>query len=334
MDLSTTYLGLKLPHPFMPGASPMVDDLDTVRRLEDAGASALVMHSLFEEQITREQIGTIEAMEIHAGAFAEALSYFPEPEEYRLGPEQYLEQIRKIKLAVKLPVVASLNGVTLGGWLEYAQKIEQAGADALELNVYYLAAKSWEAGSLVERRILEMVHAVKNGVKIPVAVKLSPFFSSLGHFASELDRLKVDGLVLFNRFYQPDLNAEELEVVPSLTLSDSSELLLRLRWLAILSGRLRSSLAVSGGVHTGLDAVKAVMTGADAVQMVSAILKRGPRQLATVRQEFANWMEQHEYESVAQMKGSMSLLKSPDPASFERANYMRILQSFRVESWT
>jgi dihydroorotate dehydrogenase (fumarate) len=232
---------------------------------------------------------------------------------------------------VKLPVIASLNGVTLGGWLEYARKIEQAGADALELNVYYLAAKSWEAGSLVERRILEMVHAVKSGVKIPVAVKLSPFFSSLGHFASELDRLKADGLVLFNRFYQPDINPEELEVVPTLNLSDSSELLLRLRWLAILSGRLKASLAVSGGVHTGLDAVKAVMTGADAVQMVSAILKRGPKQLAAVRQEFKDWMEQHEYESVAQMKGSMNLLKSPDPASFERANYMRILQSFRTE---
>jgi dihydroorotate dehydrogenase (fumarate) len=332
MDLATTYLGLKLPHPFMPGASPMVDDLDTVKRLEDAGASAIVMHSLFEEQITREQIGTIEAMEIHAGAFAEALSYFPEPEEYRLGPELYLEQIRKIKQAVKLPVIGSLNGVTLGGWLEYARKIEQAGADALELNVYYLAAKSWEAGSLVERRILEMVHAVRSGVKIPVAVKLSPFFSSLGHFASELDRLKTDGLVLFNRFYQPDIDPEEMEVVPSLVLSDSSELLLRLRWLAILSGRLKTSLAVSGGVHTGLDAVKAVMTGADAVQLVSAILKRGPKQLAAVRQEFSDWMEKHEYESVAQMKGSMSLLRSPDPASFERANYMRILQSFRAES--
>ena len=334
MDLSTTWLGLKLPHPFMPGASPMVDDLDVVRRLEDAGASAIVMHSLFEEQITREQIGTIEAMEIHAGAFAEALSYFPEPEDFRLGPETYLEQIRKIKLAVKLPVIASLNGVTLGGWLEYAQKIEQAGADALELNVYYLAAKSWEAGSLVERRMLEMVHAVKTSVKLPVAVKLSPFFSSLGHFASELDRLKVDGLVLFNRFYQPDVNPEELEVVPSLTLSDSSDLLLRLRWLAILSGRLKAGLAVSGGVHTGLDAVKAVMTGADAVQMVSALLKRGPKQLATAKQDFTNWMEQHEYESIAQMKGSMNLLKSPDPASFERANYMRILQSFRMETLT
>ncbi len=333
MDLSTTYLGLNLPHPFMPGASPMVDDLDTVRRLEDAGASAIVMHSLFEEQITREQIGTIEAMEIHAGAFAEALSYFPEPEEYRLGPEQYLEQIAKIKRAVRLPVIASLNGVTLGGWLEYAQKIEQAGADALELNVYYLAAKSWEAGSLVERRILEMVHAVKNGVRIPVAVKLSPFFSSLGHFASELDRLKVDGLVLFNRFYQPDLDPEDLEVVPTLSLSDSSELLLRLRWLAILSGRLKASLAASGGVHTGLDAVKAVMTGADAVQLVSAILRRGPKQLAVVRNDFSAWMEKHEYESVAQMKGSMSLLKSPDPSSFERANYMRILQGFKMEAW-
>jgi len=332
MDLSTTYLGLKLPHPFMPGASPMVDDMDVVRRLEDAGAAAIVMHSLFEEQITREQLGTVQAMEIHAGAFAEALSYFPEPEDYRLGPEQYLDQIRKIKSAVKVPVIASLNGVTLGGWLEYAQKIEQAGADALEMNVYYLATKAWEAGSLVERRILEMVHAVKTGVKMPVAVKLSPFFSSLGHFVSELDRLKVDGLVLFNRFYQPDIDPEELEVVPSLHLSDSSELLLRLRWLAILAGRVKAGLAVSGGVHTGLDAVKAVMTGADAVQVVSALLRRGPKHLGVIRQEFTQWMEKHEYESVAQMKGSMSLLKSPDPASFERANYMRILQGFKWES--
>ena len=271
-------------------------------------------------------------MEIHAAAFAEALTYFPEPEEYRLGPEQYLEQIQKIKSAVKLPVIASLNGVTLGGWLEYAQKIEQAGADALELNVYYLAAKSWEAGSLVERRILEIVHAVKNGVKIPLAVKLSPFFSSLGHFASELDRLKVDGLVLFNRFYQPDSTPRSWRSSPPSPSPTPRELLLRLRWLAILAGRLRASLAVSGGVHTGLDAVKAVMTGADAVQMVSAILRRGPKQLAVVRNDFTAWMEKHEYESVSQMKGSMSLLKSPDPSSFERANYMRILQSFKVEA--
>jgi dihydroorotate dehydrogenase (fumarate) len=329
MDLSTTYLGFKLANPLMPGASPLVDDLDNVRRLEDAGAAAIVMHSLFEEQIIREQLGDLHAVEMHEDSFAEALSYFPQPQEYRLGPADYLEQIRKIKGAVRVPVIASLNGTTPAGWLDYAKLIEQAGADALELNVYYLATHAWETSESVERRTLDSVRTVKGAVKIPVAVKLSPFYSSLANLAKQLDEAGADGLVLFNRFYQPDIDVEELEVVPSLQLSDSSELLLRLRWLAILSGHLRGSLACSGGVHSPLDAIKAIMTGAHAVQMVSALLKREPEYLVTVREGIERWMEEREYASVAQMHASMSHQKSPNPQALERANYMKILQGWR-----
>jgi dihydroorotate dehydrogenase (fumarate) len=329
MDLSTTYLGFKLPNPLMPGASPLVDDLDTVRRLEDAGAAAIVMHSLFEEQITREQLGDLYSVEMHEDSFAEALSYFPQPQEYRLGPDAYLEQVRKIKQAVRVPVIASLNGTSPAGWLNYATLIEQAGADGLELNVYYLATQAWETSESVERRTLESVRTVKGAVKIPVAVKLSPFYSSLANLAKQLDEAGADGLVLVNRFYQPDIDVEELEVVPSLQLSDSSELLLRLRWLAILSGHLKGSLGCSGGVHSPLDAVKAIMTGAHAVQMVSALLKREPEYLTTVREGIARWMEEHEYASVAQMHASMSHQKSPNPQALERANYMKILQGWR-----
>jgi dihydroorotate dehydrogenase (fumarate) len=329
VDLSTTYLGLRLPHPFMPGASPLVDDLDTVKQLEDAGAAAIVMHSLFEEQITAEQVGTIHAMELHEESFAEALSYFPTPDDFALGPEPYLEQIRRIKAAVAVPVIASLNGVTPAGWLGYARLIEQAGADALELNVYSLETDPADTAAGVEGRLLDIVRTVKAAVRIPVAVKLSPFFSAMARVAHELDAIGADGLVIFNRFYQPDIDIEALEAVPSLRLSDSGELLLRLRWLAILSGRLRASLAVTGGVHTYVDAIKAVMAGAHAVQMVSALLQNGPAQLHYVRQQVAHWMEEHEYTSLAQMQGSMSLLHCPDPAAFERANYMRVLQSWK-----
>ena len=329
MDLSTRYLGLDLPHPLMVGASPLVDEMDTVRRLEDAGCAAIVMHSLFEEQITREQLGTEMDMELHADSFAEALSYFPQPQEYRLGPEQYLEQIRRIKGAVKAPVIGSLNGTTPAGWLNYAKLIEQAGADALELNVYYLATQAWETSDGVERRTLESIKAVKESVKIPVSVKLSPFYSSLANFAKQLADAGADGLVLFNRFYQPDIDVEELEVVPSLQLSDSSELLLRLRWLAILSGHFKGSLACSGGVHSHLDAIKAVMAGADGVQLVSALLRRGPEYLATVREGMVRWMEEHEYASIEQMRASMSHNNSPNPQALERANYMRILQGWK-----
>jgi dihydroorotate dehydrogenase (fumarate) len=329
MDLSTTYLGLQLPHPLMPGASPLVDDLDMVKRLEDAGAAAIVMHSLFEEQITCEQARTAYDFESHAESFAEATSYFPCRNHFALGPDQYLEQIRRIKDSVSVPVIGSLNGATATGWLDYARRIQQAGADALELNLYVIAADPTESGEAVERRALEIVRTVKQAVTIPVAVKLSPFFCSFAHFAYRLDELGADGLVLFNRFYQPDLDLENLEVVPKLSLSDSSELLLRLRWTAILSGHLRASLAVTGGVHTAIDVIKAIMTGAHAIQLVSALLQQGPEYLKTVRTEMVRWMEEHEYASLRQMQGSMNLTRCPDPAAFERANYMRVLQSWR-----
>jgi len=329
MDLSTTYLGLRLAHPFMPGASPLVDDLDAVKRLEDAGAPCIVMHSLFEEQIVRESIGTIAATVPHEDSFGEALSYLPDPEEFRLGPHEYLEQIRRIRQTVDVPIIASLNGITTAKWLEYSTMIQEAGAAALELNVYYLATDPNETGDAVERRTLDIVRLVKETISIPIAVKLSPFYSSMSHIAAQLDAAGTDGLVLFNRFYQPDIDVEVLEVVPSLRLSDSSELLLRLRWLAILSGRLRASLAVSGGIQTHIDAIKAVMAGAHAVQTVSELLRHGPDRLRSLRQSMIAWMEEHEYASLEQMRGSMSLARCPEPAAFERANYMRILQSWR-----
>ena len=330
MNMKTEYLGLKLDHPLMAGASPLASDMDQVKRLEDAGAAAITLSSLFEEQITREQNGTIYDMEIATGSSAEAISYFPQSDELRFGPDNYLDQIRKIKAAVKVPVIASLNGVTASGWLDYARQIEQAGADALELNLYYLATNPLETADLVEKRMLEIVRTVKSNVKLPIAVKLSPFFSSLAHFAKVLEGAGADAVVLFNRFYQPDLNIEELEVEPSLHLSDSSELLLRLRWLALLSAQLNVPLAVSGGVHTAEDAIKATMAGATGIQMVSALLQHGPERLKTVRENMAAWMEAHEYESLEQMRGSMNLLKCPNPQAFERANYMRVLAGWKA----
>ncbi len=329
MDLKTSYLGLQLAHPLMAGASPLVDDMGMVKRLEDAGVSGIVMHSLFEEQITREEQGTLMDMELHANSNAEAVSYFPQPDDFRLGPERYLEQLRRIKEAVAVPVISSLNGTTAAGWLHYAQLMEQAGADALELNVYYIATDAKESAADVEKRTLDVVRSVKAQVKIPVAVKLSPFFSSLAHFAMELETAGADGLVLFNRFFQPDINVEELLAEPSLQLSGPSDLLLRLRWLAVLHGRIKGSLAVTGGVHDGIGALKAVMAGADAVQMVSALLIHGPERLAQTRATLAEWLEEHEYESLAQARGSMSLLKSPNPQAFTRANYMRILNGWK-----
>ena len=329
MDLSTTYLGFKLSNPLMPGASPLVEDLDNVKKLEDAGAAAIVMHSLFEEQITQEQAGHHHAVEMHEEAFAEALSYFPRPEEYRLGPDKYLEHIAKVKKAVKVPVIASLNGTTASGWLEYATLIEQAGADALELNLYYLATGAWETGEHVESRTLEAVKIVKQAVKIPVAVKLSPYFSSLAHFTKQIDEAGANGIVLFNRFYQPDIDVDNLEVVPHLQLSHSPTLLLRLRWLAIVYGHVKADLACSGGVHTPLDAIKAVMAGAKAVQVVSALLQHKPAALKEIRTGIAKWLEEHEYESLAQAVGSMSLQNCPNPQALERANYMKILSSWK-----
>jgi dihydroorotate dehydrogenase (fumarate) len=329
MDLSTTYLGLPLAHPLITGASPLVDDLDMVRRLEDAGAAAITMHSLFEEQITAERDATWAHRDAHDDGHAEATSYFPRSDEYRLGPDQYLEQIRRIKAAVRVPVIASLNGTTGRGWTEYAAAMQQAGADALELNVYMVATDLQVPGEAIEQQVLEAARLVRAAVTIPVAVKLSPFFSSTAHLAGRLDDAGVNGLVLFNRFYQPDIDIEQLDVVPHLQLSNSSELLLRLRWLAILSGRVRAGLACSGGVHTAADAVKAVMAGAHAVQLVSVLLHDGPERLATLRQDLERWMTDHEYTSVEQMRGSMSLGRCPDPAAFERGNYVKLLQTWR-----
>lgn len=313
MDLSTRWLGLRLKNPLIVGASPMADDLDTVRRLEDAGAAAIVLHSLFEEKILREQLAS-----------------HPPADGLPLGPEEYLQLIHKVKAAVEVPVVASLNGTTDGGWLSYAQLMEQAGADALELNVYWLATDFDTSSELLEKQVLHMLWSMKSAVDLPVAVKLSPFYTALAHFARRLDDLGADGFVLFNRFYQPDLDVEALEVQRALRLSDSSELPLRLRWLAILSGRLKASLVATGGIHTALDAVKAVMAGAHAVQMVSALLKRGPEYLRLVRDEMARWMTEHSYESVESMCGNLNLARCPDPAAYERANYVQILQSWRA----
>ncbi len=332
MDLTTNYLGLRLAHPLMPGASPLADSLDTVKRLEDAGAAAIVMRSLFEEQISRELNGMVHQMEVHNESYAEALSYFPKPDDFVFGSDEYLNQIRKIKQTVKVPVIASLNGVTNGGWVSYARKMQDAGADALELNVYLVATDPTETSAAVERRAVDILLAVKQAVTIPVAVKLSPFYSSVANVANQLDQAGADGLVLFNRFYQPDIDVEALEAVPSLHLSDSSELLLRIRWLAILHGQVKATLAVSGGVHTALDAIKAVMAGASAVQMVSRLLEDGPQQLRTILDGMTRWMEEHEYESVAQMRGSMSLKTSPDPGAFERGNYMRVLRNWAVKA--
>jgi dihydroorotate dehydrogenase (fumarate) len=328
MNLETPYLGLRLAHPFVAGASPLVDDLDTVRRLEDAGAAAITMSSLFEEQITHEQMAGYFDTELHDESSAEARTYFPETSHLGRGPENFLEHLRRVKEAVRVPVIGSLNGSTPGGWLHYARLIQDAGADALELNVYSLASDPAVPGAEVERQTLDMVRTVRRGLTIPVAAKLSPFYSSLAHFAAALVEAGASGLVLFNRFYQPDIDVERLVVERALRLSHPSELALRLRWLAILSPQVRTSYAVTGGVHGTLDAVKALMAGAHAVQMVSALLTHGPEHLRTMRLGLERWLEEHEYVSVAQLRGSMSLATCPDPAAYERANYMLILQSW------
>jgi dihydroorotate dehydrogenase (fumarate) len=330
MDLSTTYLGLPLKNPVMPGASPLAGQLDTVRRLEDAGAGAVVMHSLFEEQITNDQLAEFAHTEHPAESFSEAVSYFPRMEDYILGPDRYLEQIARIKESVDIPVIGSLNGISIGGWTDHARLIEQAGADALELNVYYVATDPDEPGVAVEKRTLDILQSVKESVTIPVAVKLSPFFSSPGHFAKQLDALGAAGVVLFNRFYQPDIDIEELEATHRLDLSNSTELRLRLRWAAILHGHLKADIAVSGGVHTVDDIIKAIMCGANAVQVVSCLLKYGPSHIGSLINGLGHWLEDHEYESIDQMRGSMSLQHCPDPSVFERANYLRVLQLWKV----
>lgn len=332
MDLQTTYLGLKLRNPLLAGASPLCDDLDVVRRLEDAGVGGLIMHSLFEEQITQQQVAEFAHTENPADMFAEATSFFPRLEEYHLGPDRYFAQIEKIKSAVSLPLIASLNGTTPGGWVENARHIEAAGADALELNVYYLPTSIHESGAHVEQRTLDILKMVVDCVKIPVAVKLSPFFSAPANFAHRLDKNGASGLVLFNRFYQPDIDIEELNAQPRLELSTPAELRLRLRWAAILCGHVSADISISGGVHSVNDVIKSIMTGAATVQMVSALLRRGPEIVRDILFDLSAWLEEKEYTSLAQMRGSMSLQKCPDPSAFERANYLRTLQLWKVDS--
>lgn len=329
MDLKTTYLGLELEGPLMPGACPLSENLDTVRKLEDAGASAIVMLSLFEEQIVREQLAMQKSIDGHAESFGEATSYFPDLPDLEMGPEEYLEKIRRTKAAVGIPVIGSLNGYTPGGWTDYAKKIQDAGADALELNVYFVGHDSAETGEALETRTVQIVEEVKRVVDIPVAVKLGPFFSCFANLAGRLDKAGADGLVLFNRFYQPDFDIDNMEVTPNLQLSTSYELRLRLRWLALLHGRVGASLAVTGGVHTGIDAVKAVMAGAHAVQVVSALLANGPEHLKKIKADMTAWMAQHEYESASDLRGSMSLEGTDDLAGLTRSNYVQILKSWK-----
>jgi dihydroorotate dehydrogenase (fumarate) len=324
MNLSTTYLGIPLPHPLMVGSGSLTDDLDTVRKLEDEGAAALVLRPLYEEEITGEQMAAFFASESHGESFAEATSYSPEPES-ALGPEEYLDHLRRVKAAVKIPVVASLNGTTHGGWISYARLMEQAGADALELDLYHAASDPSTSGAEVERQMLATVREVKRGIRIPVAVKLAPLFTAFGHFARQLDQSGADGLVLFTRFHKVDIDVVELEVMRTFPLSDSSDLALRLRGVAALSGRIKASLAVSGGVHTALDVVKATMAGAHATQMVSALLKNGPRHLAVIRKDLEAWMTENEWSSLDEMRGNMGFSRIPDPAAYERAGFRMML---------
>ena len=330
MNLATEYLGLKLKNPIMPGASPLVDDLAAVRRLEDAGAAAIVMYSLFEEQIELERVALERDVESHTESFAEALTYLPTEEDFEETSDQYLALIGKIKATVSVPVIASLNGITPGGWVGHAKLIEQAGADALELNYYDLPSNPNKTGAEVEQRALDLVRAIRKEVKIPIAVKLSPFFSSLPNFVKQLLGVGANGVVLFNRFYQPDINIEDLDTDSVLELSTPAELRLRLRWLAILSAQVDTSYAATGGIHSAKDAVRAIMAGAHSVQMVSALLRNGTDHLATVLADLSQWLEEHEYESVAQMRGTMNLKHCPDATAFERANYLRILKSWQA----
>ena len=328
MDLTTTYLGRTLPHPFMPGASPLSDDLDMIRRLEDAGAAAIVLRSLFEEQITRDQMSVLFHQETHDESFAEATSFFPNPDDFVLGPEEYLRHLQQVKRSVGIPVIASLNGTSAGGWLDYARLMEEAGADALEMNIFHIPTDPEIPATTLEREIVDMVREVKKGLRIPVAVKLSPFFTAFAHLAGALDKAGADGLILFNRFYEPDIRIEDLEVTRELHVSSSSELGLRLRWLAILSDRVKASLAVTGGVHTARDAIKSIMVGAHAVQMVSSLILNGPSHLRTILDGVEEWMEENEWTSLAQMRGNMGWLRVPDPKSYERANYLAMLQGW------
>ncbi len=331
MKLTTNYCGLKLPHPLVVGASPMVDDLDLVKRLEEHGAAAIVMRSLFQEQIERESLSTFGHMDSHAHASGEALSFFPDTDDYILGPHQHVDQLGKLKAAVSIPVIASLNGTSLGGWLDYGKLMQEAGADALELNFYELPTEFDRSGAEVENEVVSVVRELHDAVTIPVAVKLSPFWSSIPHLAKRLVDAGAKGLVLFNRFYQADIDIDELEYRHRLQLSQSRELLLRLRTIAILYGRLDASLICTGGVHTVQDVVKALMSGADGIQVVAALLARGPEHLGALLHGLEAWMNEHEHGSLDELRGNMSLARCPDPHALLRGNYAQLLQSWTAD---
>jgi dihydroorotate dehydrogenase (fumarate) len=330
IDLSTRYLGLRLANPLVASASPLSESIGAIRAMEDAGAAAVVLHSLFEEQLDVESSHLDRYLTHGAESYAEALAYFPDLTGYNLGPDHYLEHVRQAKAAVDIPIIGSLNGVSTGGWIEFAKKIEQAGADALELNVYYVPTDPTLTGAQVERMYADLVRDVKASVSIPVAVKIGHAFTALANVARDLDAAGADGLVLFNRFYLPDFDLEHLDVVPRLTLSSPHEILVRLHWVAILYGHVKADLAVTGGVHGSAQVLKAMMAGARVAMMTSALLQNGIAHLARVRADILDWMETHEYASIAQMQGSMSYRSVAEPAAFERANYMKVLSSYTL----
>jgi dihydroorotate dehydrogenase (fumarate) len=329
MDLTTRYLGLNLRTPLVPSASPLSDELDNIKRMEDAGASAVVLHSLFEEQVKSE----LEAIESHmmfgTDSFPESLSFFPKPTDFVTGPEEYLGQIRKAKETVRIPVIASLNGTAIGGWVDYAKKIQQAGADALELNVYSIPTEMDRTPMEVEQNYIDIAKAVKTVVGIPVAMKLSPFFSNMANMAKRLDQTGINGLVLFNRFYQPDIDLESLEVQTNIHLSSAHEMRLPLRWIAILYGRVKADLAATSGIHSAQDILKMLMVGADVTFLCSVLLKRGFGVIREMENEMCEWLSAHDYQSVRQLQGSMSQKYCADPAAFERAQYMRAILNYR-----
>ena len=329
MDLTTTYLGMKLRTPLVPSASPLSDEIDNIKRMEDAGASAVVLSSLFEEQLLLDRYELHHHLTHGAESFAEALTYTPEPDDIRLGAEDYLERIRKAKEAVSIPIIASLNGISIGGWTDYANLIQEAGADAMELNIYYIPTDPTLTGAEVEQTYLDILTIVKSLVTIPVAVKLSPFFSNLANMARRLDEAGADALVLFNRFYQPDIDLDNLVVRPNVILSTPHALRLPLRWIAILYGRVRADLAATSGIHTAQDVIKMLMAGANITMLCSALLRHGIDHISLIEQRLRQWMEEREYESVRQMRGSMSQVHCANPAEFERAQYVRALQSFK-----
>ncbi len=330
-DLGTSYLGLALASPLVASSSPLAESVDNIRRMEDAGAAAVVLPSLFEEQINLESHHLDSYLSCGTESYAESLTYFPDMAHYNLGPDGYLEHVRRVKAAVGIPVLGSLNGVSTGGWIEYAKRIEEAGADALELNIYYIPTDPAMTGAQVEQGYVDLVKDVRASVRIPVAVKLGHAWSAMANLAARLDAAGADALVLFNRFYLPDFDLDELEVVPRLTLSSSHEVLVRLHWVAILYGHVRADLAVTGGVHTAHDVLKSMMAGARVAMMTSALLAHGIGHLAAVQRDLLEWMETHEYESIRQMQGSMSYRSVRNPAAFERANYMRVLSSYTLE---